>query len=304
MTEIDTTFKANYLLGIDGGGTKTDFLLTDLNGNEIKRIILGPSNPVSIGIDNTKTCLEQGINQICGDIDKREISLFAGIAGGISGNNREIINKFLSSFGFGKFRNASDTDSALEISLSGENGVAVIIGTGIVAFCEVDGKRHRIGGWGYLIDKGGSGFHLGSDALNSALQFLDGRGGSETILKLVEEKLRKPLPDSISDIYQGGNAYIASFAPIVFSAYENGDKEAEKILDRNTYEIAKIIRTGIDFLAGGKGKIVLCGGLCRMQKVLEPFLKKHLGENIHFEFSNKDMVNGAVSLAKALIKEN
>lgn len=304
MTEINTTFEINYLLGIDGGGTKTDFLLTDLNGNEIKRIILGPSNPVSIGIDNTKKCLEQGINQICSDMNKREISLFAGIAGGISGNNKEIINKFLSSFGFGKYDNASDTDSALEIALKGENGVAVIIGTGIVAFCQVDGKRHRIGGWGYLIDKGGSGFHLGSDALNSALQFVDGRGGSETILKLVEEKLKKSLPDSISDIYQGGNAYIASFASVVFEAYEKGDKEAEKILDRNTYEIAKIIRTGNDLLKGRKSKTVLCGGMCQRQEILKIFLTKHLGKEIQFEFSEKDMVNGAVSLAKALIKEN
>lgn len=287
-----------YLLGIDGGGTKTDFLLTDLNGNEIKRIILGPSNPVSMGIDVTKKCLEQGIKQICSDMDKREISLFAGIAGGISGNNREIINKFLSSFGFGKFRNASDTDNALEITLSGENGVAVIIGTGIVAFCEVDRKRHRIGGWGYLIDKGGSGFHLGADALNSALQFIDGRGGSKMILEMIEEKLRKPLPDSISEIYQGGNPYIASFASVVFDVYEKGDKEAEKILDRNACEISKIIETGYDLLKGKKGKIVLCGGLCRRQDILKPFLTNHLRKEIQFEFSETDMVDGAVSLAR------
>lgn len=287
-----------YLLGIDGGGTKTDFLLTDLNGNEIKRIILGPSNPVSTGTDNMKKCLEQGINRVCGDIDKREISLFAGIAGGISGNNKEIINKFLSSFGFGKFNNASDTDSALEIALSGENGVAVIIGTGIVAFCQIDGKRHRIGGWGYLIDKGGSGFHLGADALNSALQFIDGRGGSEMILQMIEKKLNKPLPDSISEIYQGGNAYIASFSSVVFDAFEKDDKEAEKILDRNACEIARIIETGYDLLKGKKGKIVLCGGLCQREEILKPFLKNHLRKEIRFEFSDKDMVNGAISLAR------
>ncbi len=298
MTEINTTFEIKYLLGIDGGGTKTDFLLTDLNGNEIKRIILGPSNPVNIGIDNTKKCLEQGINQVCGDTDKREISLFAGIAGGISGNNREIINKFLSSFGFGKLHNASDTDSALQIALSGENGVAVIIGTGIVAFCQVEGKRHRIGGWGYLIDKGGSGFHLGSDALDSALRFIDGRGGSETILKMIEQKLTKPLPDSISDIYQGGNAYIAAFSSAVFDAFQKGDKEAEKILERNTQEIARIIRTGYNFLKDSKGKIVLCGGMCHRQEILKKFLTKHLENEIQFEFSDKDMVRGAVELAK------
>ena len=53
-----------YLLGIDGGGTKTEFLLSDLNGNEIKRLFLGGSNPVNIGIENTLAVLEKGIKQI------------------------------------------------------------------------------------------------------------------------------------------------------------------------------------------------------------------------------------------------
>lgn len=296
--------KINYLLGIDGGGTKTDFLLTDLNGNEIKRVILGPSNPVNIGIDNTKKCLEQGINQICSDVDKREISLFAGLAGGMSGNNKEIINKFLSGFGFGKFQNSGDTDSALQIALKGENGVALIMGTGIVAFASKDDVRHRIGGWGYLIDKGGSGFHLGSDALSSAFCFHDGRGGSELILKLIEEKLGKPLPSSISDIYQGGATYIASFASVVFEAFRKGDKEAESILYRNTFEIAKIIKTGYNFVKSKGGKIVLCGGMCQQEKILRPFLTRHLGSEIPFEFCTEPMVNGAVALAKTLIEEN
>ncbi len=287
----------NYLLGIDGGGTKTDFLLTDLNGNEIKRIILGPSNPVNIGIEGTKKCLEQGINQICNDMNKREISLFAGLAGGISGNNKEIINRFLSSFGFGLYDNGSDTDSALEIALKGGNGVALITGTGIVAFASKDGVRHRIGGWGYLIDKGGSGFHLGSDALSSALSFHDGRGGSEMILKLIEDKLHRPLPDSISDIYQGGSAYIASFSSVVFDAFQKGDKEAENILERNTQEIAKIIKTGYNFLKDKDGKVVLCGGMCHRENILRPYLFKYLGEKIPFEFCTEPMVNGAVSLA-------
>lgn len=298
MTENNTTFKIKYLLGIDGGGTKTDFLLTDSNGNELKRIILGPSNPVSIGIDNTKKCLEQGINRVCSGMNKSEISVFAGIAGCLTGNNSKILNKFLSSFGFGKFQNASDIDSALETALSGGNGVAVIIGTGIAAFCQVDGKRHRIGGWGYLIDKGGSGFNFGSDAFDSAVRFIDGRGGSEIILNLIEEKLKKPLPDSLSDIYRGGNAYIASFASVVFEAYEKRDREAEKILDRNTYEIARIIETGYNFLNGKEGKTVLCGGMCRRKEILSPFLTKHLKNKIQFEFSETDMVKGAVSLAR------
>ena len=77
-------------------------------------------------------------------------------------------------FQSGRLR-TSDIDLALEASLKGENGTAVIMGTGIVAYSRVGKKLHRAGGRGYLIDKGGSGFHFGADALNSAFEFIDGR---------------------------------------------------------------------------------------------------------------------------------
>lgn len=289
-----------YLLGIDGGGTKTEFLLTDLCGNEIKRTVLGSSNPVNIGIESTKTILGQGISEICAGFDFNQISLFAGLAGGISGDNKAVIGSFLSDFGFGSTDNGSDTDNALKIALDDDDGVVVIIGTGIVAFSQKDGTRRRIGGWGYLIDKGGSGFSYGSDALNSAFEYLDGRGGSSIIFQLVEERLNKPLAESVADIYSGGAAYIASFAPTVFQAYEKGDKEAERIIDRNTGEAVRIIKAGFDFLKNKDSKAVICGGMCRQKDILEPFLFKHLGD-YPLIFLDEPMINGAIALAKSNI---
>lgn len=284
-----------YLLGIDGGGTKTEFLLTDLCGKELKRKVLGSSNPVNIGIENTKEILKTGLAQICEGINPSEISLFAGLAGGITGNNKDEISNFLSGFGFGFFDNGSDTENALKISLDDGDGVVAIIGTGIVAFSQKDGIRRRIGGWGYLIDRGGSGFHFGSDALNSALSHLDGRGGSPLILSLIEKQLNKPLPDAIPDIYAGGAAYAASFAPAVFEAFKNGDREAEAIIGRNAREIARIIRTGLEFT---ENKAVLCGGLCRYKDILEPFLINELNDSINLIFSDEPPINGAIALAK------
>lgn len=298
-TAVSPNAEIKYLLGIDGGGTKTEFLLTDLCGKEIKRTVLGPSNPVNIGIENAKRILKQGIPEICADFDYNRISLFAGLAGGITGNNKEEIEAFLSKFGFGAFDNGSDTESALKTALDDDDGVVVIIGTGIVAFAQKNGIRKRISGWGYLIDKGGSGYHFGSDALNYALRQLDGRGGSELILSLVEKQLKRPLTDAISDIYAGGASYVASFAPIVFEAFEEGDADAENIIEANAREIASLIRAGLDF---SDGKVVLCGGLCRYKDILEPFLIKELNGSINIAFSDEPPINGAIKLAKSIIQ--
>ena len=289
--------RIKYLLGIDGGGTKTEFLLADLNGNEIKRLFLGGSNPNNQWIGNTFAVLGEGLLKICEGFDGGEISAFAGIAGSKSGENQRLINEFLSRFGFASFGCGSDVDLALETALKGKDGTAVIMGTGIVAFARSGEKLYRTGGRGYMIDKGGSGFHFGSDALNSAFEFIEGRGGSEIIFNLVEKLLGKRLEESVAEIYSGGASYVASFAPVVFEAYNSSDAAAGEIIDRNAYEAAKIIN------AAGKntdGGTVICGGLCKQKEILNTFLMKYVENEAVLVFSDEPMVNGAVLLAKRL----
>ncbi len=295
--------KIKYLLGIDGGGTKTEFLLTDLCERKIRRIILGTSNPVNIGIENSESILRQGITEICEGLNYREISVFAGLAGGGSDDIKAEIHRFLGNFNFGAYSNGSDADSVLELALKGENGTAVIMGTGIIAFTRSQGKLQRTGGRGYMIDKGGSGFHFGSDALNAAFECLDGRGGSELILKLVEKKLGKNLENSVAEIYASGAAYVASFAPVVFEAYKQGDSEAEIIIDRNAAEAAKIINAARNFLENSNKKTVICGGLCKQKEILEPFLLRYIEGGYPLVFSEEPTVNGSVSLAKSNIQD-
>lgn len=291
-----------YLLGIDGGGTKTEFLLTDLNGKEIRRLILGPSNPVSTGIESTYSVLNDGIKEICKGFNFSEISAYAGIAGAKSSDNKHFINTFLSKFGFASYSCSSDVDLALEVALKGENGVAVIMGTGIVAFARSGEKLHHIGGRGYMIDKGGSGFHFGSDALNCAFEFIEGRGGSETILKLVEKRIGKSLESSVAEIYDGGASFVASFAPVVFEAFSLGDSSACEIIDRNAYEAAKIINGARKSLGNNENRIVICGGLCKQKEILYPFLEKYIDGDFLLEFLDEPIVNGAISLAGRINK--
>ncbi len=292
-----------YFLGIDGGGTKTEFLLTDSAGKEIERLHLGGSNPVSTGIKNTCVILDEGIRQIfSNEFDIAKTAVYAGIAGGKTGENQKLINDFFSKFGFASFDCGSDVDLAIEITLNGENGTSVIMGTGIVAYSRSDGNLNRAGGRGYLIDRGGSGFHFGADALNSAFEFIDGRGGSETILKLVENKLSKSLETSTSEIYNGGVSYIASFAPVVFEAYNLGDSTAFEIIDRNAFEAAKIINGARKKMTSFDNKIVICGGLCKQKETLYPFLMKYIEGEATLTFLDEPMVNGAVLLAERSVK--
>ena len=290
--------EVKYFLGIDGGGTKTEFLVTDADVKEINRIILGPSNPVDIGMDKTFQILEQGITECCKNIDLREVSAFAGLAGGITGNNQKIINEFLSKYNFASFSNGSDIENVLELSLKGKSGVSVVMGTGVIAYSQYNNKRLRIGGWGYHIDKGGSGYNIASDGMYSAFKFIDGRKGSRILCELFENKLGKKLPDAVSQIYAGGKSYIASFAPLVFEAYRKGDEFAIKIIEDNIKEVAEIIETGLKNIPDKDKNVVVCGGLVASSDVIKPVLEKYFRKNINISFSGEPVVNGAVMLAK------
>ncbi len=291
--------KIKYLLGVDGGGTKTEFLLTDINKNELRRIFLGGSNPNNSGFKETERILSEGIEKICTDISKGEISLFAGIAGCASEENNCFLRKFLQAFSFGAFSCGGDINNALEAALDGNDGVVIIMGTGIIGFTRKDNTVHRTGGWGYLIDKGGSGFCFGRDALDCALSFYDKRGGSQIISELCEKKLSAPLNVSIPEIYKKGPSEIASFAPTVFEAYRMEDKYAEDIIDSNVLCVSDIIRAASDISQEKKATVI--GGLTKEKDVLSVFFRKHLPD-YEILFSENKSIDGAIKEASKLIK--
>ena len=88
-----------YYLGIDGGGTKTVFALADERSNILRRVTLGPTNPVDIGIEAALSTLGEGISQAVQGMNPCEVSVFAGIAGGITGDNQTRIRAFLDTLG-------------------------------------------------------------------------------------------------------------------------------------------------------------------------------------------------------------
>ena len=286
-----------YLLAIDGGGFHTKFLLTDLNKKEISRLCLEPSNPVDIGMENAQKILENGIRQVCHGVNLREVSAFAGLAGGIVGDNKENFRDFFAKFNFGLCDNDSDIESILELALKGGDGVAVIMGSGICAFAQKNGLRHRIGGWGHHIDRCGSGYSIGAEAMYSAFKYIDGRDGSSVLKELIEKKLGKSLSDSIADIQNGGKVFITTFAPLVFEACSMGDKYALEIIDTNIKEVAKMIDVGLKAISVKHSKVVFLGTLGKRKDILMPIFRKYSDNDVNITFNTGLSVDGALMMA-------
>ena len=297
---LTTAQETAYFLGIDGGATKTEFVLTDANGNVLCRHFEGSCNPVDIGMEAAQKVLDTGIRTVCKGVPMRKISVFAGISGGISGSNKEILHDFFARFPFARFDNGSDAQLIVAAGLGDDDGIAVIMGTGSVAFVQKDGEMHRIGGMGYLFDNGGNGYCIGRDAIRAALCAEDGSGEQTMLHKLVTEKLGNTSAiASLGELYALGKRGVASYAPLVFRAADEGDGVARNILRRNMKEIAVLLATGRKKLGGAQVKAVFVGGLTNLWEILLPDILDQLPEKEYYELSvyQGRAVNGALALA-------
>ena len=271
-----------YYLGVDGGGTKTEFALTDAAGNLLGHCVLPGSNPHDCGMDNTCRIFEQGFDTLCKDIPRSKVSLFVGVAGATDPTTDNALNSYLSSAGFAVFGYGGDFYNILSAGLGNEAGLIAIMGTGCVVFGQLPGQdgsleTQRTGGWGHLLDNGGSGWHIGRDALFAALAQHDGSGEATALKAAVEQKLGCTVPEAIPQIYSRDKSFAASFAPLVIGAAEGGDAVARRILEDNMKELARLLACGVRKLPQGRGyRAVLAGGLTRRADLLFPMLYRSL----------------------------
>ncbi len=173
-------------LGIDGGGSKTTFLVMD-GEREIARVQSGPSNWLSVGSDIASSSIRNGALQL-------QHHSIDSVCGGFAGAGRREGLVFYSGvltdlFPKARVRVESDAYISYVGAIGLEPGVMLIAGTGSIAIARrPDGTMLRIGGWGPHFGDEGSGFWIGRESIRVALRFQD-IGEHEDFGKLIAAKL-------------------------------------------------------------------------------------------------------------------
>lgn len=279
-------------IGIDGGATKTEFVLFTDAGEIIKRIVLDGCNPNACGLDKAFATLKSGLDSLLA-VRHDVAGVFAGISGYFSGNNAGLLNELFSkSFPLLNVTLSSDISNVFASATNLESCIAVICGTGFSIYCKIKDELHRVGGWGYLLDDIAGGYGIGRKALIAALAERDGFGEHTIITKLVEDKLGSEVWKSIDKIYSGGDSLIASFAPLVFEAYKLGDKCSKQILENYTKSVAELLEYSLSTYDCGNS-VVLAGGLFADGTILVDLISKHLNRKVNFIVPTLPQIYGA-----------
>jgi len=272
-----------YLIGMDGGGTKTISVITDLSGNKLYECTGGPSNILTYGTDSISQVIfdlaQQCLSYLGADFSDLKMIL-VGTAGAGRRNDAERLEKsfisLIKSKGilFEKIFVESDARIALEGAFSGRPGSILIAGTGsIMLGKDAEGNIHRVGGFGRILADDGSGYSIGKQALNAIAKDLDGRGDHTEITKLAETRFNILSPEIlITKIYRE-NFDIASAVPLVLTAADKNDKIALEIIDEQTDALLMHISSMFKKLNQPSMNLAFIGGIISSNNVFSRTLR-------------------------------
>lgn len=312
LTPVEASAEG-FVIGVDGGGTKTLAVLTNLKGKILRMGIAGPSSPRNVGIKIATENIAKAIKKV---LKRGEIlSTFIGLASveeEFKFKKKEIKKELLkhkeiSPIFKGRVIIGSDQIAAFRSGTDEKNGVLLIAGTGCVVHGWYGRKEVHVSGWGWLADEG-SAFWAGQKAFQAIFKDLDGRGPKTLITKLVFQKLKiKNKENLLLKIYsKNPTEIIPLFSFYCDIASKKRDKVAKNIMIEAGKELALAAKTVIRKLNLQKSKfpLVLVGSMFKSKIVLDIVKKevKKVAPKTEFIRPKREPVIGAVKLALDQIK--
>jgi N-acetylmuramic acid 6-phosphate etherase len=278
----------NFLLGIDGGASKTVALLAGPDGCVLGRGAAEAANYQVAGMDRTCAAITRAV--AAAFADARIAPAPAGaVCLGLAGVGRPEDQVLFQAWAAQQWPGArvtvaSDAELVLASGTPQGWGLALICGTGSIAYArDQAGRAARAGGWGYLLGDEGSGYAIGLAALRAVARAADGRDPPTALTGaiLAGWSLGAP-PDLIRGVYREGrsNAEVAALAVLVEDAAANGDATAQQIIEGACRELTLMLGAAAGqlemrgplpcALAGGLivNRPALARGVCTMAAVL------------------------------------
>jgi len=236
-----------YVVGVDGGASKTVALIGTESGKVLGRGESGPSNYHNVGAAAASRAIKKAVIEAQKQTGLREVrpeTAVVALAAVDSEIDRAVALRFVRRTKIARTSYVvHDSVAALYAATQGKPGIIVISGTGCVAAgVNEAGEYARAGGWGYLIDDEGSAFDIGRKALTRAFRMLDGRARPTNLISILKRNFQvKMLEDALSLIYANGVSVeeVARLASLVSRAASR-DKACKEILNNAGITLAEL----------------------------------------------------------------
>jgi glucosamine kinase len=288
------------VLGLDIGGTLSRAQLCE-DGDVVAEGEAASASVVAVGAANASAALADLLRQLPLGRGPRLDAICAGSAGTSVPGTRQFLNERLAPLTrSGQVIIVKDAMLILPAAGLGA-GIALICGTGSVAFGSYQGRDVQSGGWGYLLGDEGSGYWMVRAAVRT---LLDRRDCGAPLGELGDRLLEATGADHIGALHELFYArahprYWASYAPLVLAS---ADPAAATIAAGAAAALAGLAVSAAERLGAPPGlPVVLSGGLFR-QAALEARVRAAIEEarpGSDVRTLTQQAVTGAVRLAQA-----
>jgi N-acetylglucosamine kinase-like BadF-type ATPase len=276
-------------LGVDGGGSKTRFLLIDADGNVLASHTEGPAYHIEIGFPALEAMLAQGIEQTLqrARLAVADIS-FAFLGLPAYGEDRSVLAALdaapAAALPRERYRCDNDMVCGWAGALAGADGINVVAGTGSIAYGEYAGRCARAGGWGELFGDEGSAHWLAREGLRLFSRMSDGRAPRGPLYARVRSHLSLENDlDVCAAIYGKSLAQrsrLAQLSQLVAEAADSGDEAARALFAQGATELAELVdavRTQLAVPAEAELAVSYSGGLFQLHELVRTPLEAALG---------------------------
>lgn len=267
-------------LGVDGGGTKTRFLLIDESGAVLASHLEGSAYYLEIGLDSLKSMLDRGIRTTLeqGAVRAEDLThTFVGIPA--YGEDRNVLGALnaapSSTLAPHTYHCGNDMVCGWAGALAGEDGINIVAGTGSIAYGEYAGRAARAGGWGELFSDEGSAYWLAREGLQLFSRMSDGRSPRGPLYELVrahfslQEDLDLCAAVNGTDVAQ--RSRLAQLSKVVAEAAGAGDRGARELFLRAAREMMELIdavRVSLQVPQHMRLAVSCSGGLFQLRALL------------------------------------
>jgi glucosamine kinase len=255
LAEPGTRSPGRWLLGIDGGATKTLAAVLDLEQRAIHLAHAGPSNEDAVGSRAAVAALLDVAEEAMQRAGVAAEQLAAAVLA-VAGTDTDAIERHVRAV-HEDWIVVNDVVGAWAAATGAEPGIGAISGTGSNVFgVGPDGRAWRVGGWGHLLGDEGSGYWLGVESIRAALHDRDGSGPQTALSEAVARFFGAPSVEALASLVYSkplSKSEIAAFTVETCRLAEQGDAVARELY-----------RRGAELLAGQVAVVARETGLVRV----------------------------------------
>lgn len=283
-----TGMARELLLGVDGGGTKTDFVLLERTGRVAARHRASGSYHLQVGLEGLREVLRGGLGELMrqaqAGADDVEYAFFGLPAHGEDSALQASLDALPAALlGHHRYRCGNDMICTWAGSLAAADGIGLVAGTGAIGYGECGGRAARASGWGELFGDEGSAYWVAIQGLNLFSRMSDGRLPPGPLQAIVRRhfELQQDLDLCARVMGRATRDEIAALSRLVVEAAGQGDAAAQSVLAVAGSELAQVadaIRARLGFAPGRPVVVSYSGGLFRGGNWLVEPLRARLSE--------------------------